>query len=56
MDVWTIVLLIFGVAELWTFFIEPSIKAREDAAYERLKHRIELEKLASGEATEEDED
>ena len=52
--VWEIFLLIVGVIEVWSLFVEPSIKEREDALAkkrrEQLEHRrnkikVDLEEL-----------
>lgn len=42
--VWDVVLILFGIAELWVFFIEPSIKRREDALSQKRRDRIEERK------------
>lgn len=42
--VWDAVLILFGVAELWVFFIEPSVKAREDASAKKRRELIEERK------------
>ena len=39
--IWEILLLLFGVAELWTFFIEPSIEKREEASAKKRREREE---------------
>lgn len=39
--VWDAVLILFGVAELWVFFIEPSIERREDALSQKRRDRLE---------------
>lgn len=39
--VWDVVLIIFGVCEAWVFFIEPSVKAREDASSRKRREEIE---------------
>lgn len=42
--VWDVVLILFGIAELWVFFIEPSIERREDALSQKRRDRIEERK------------
>lgn len=42
--VWDAVLILFGVAELWVFFIEPSIERREDALSQKRRDRLEERK------------
>lgn len=42
--VWDVVLILFGIAELWVFFIEPSIEKREDALSQKRRDRLEERK------------
>lgn len=42
--VWDVVLILFGIAELWVFFIEPSIERREDALSQKRRDRLEERK------------
>lgn len=42
--VWDVILIIFGIGELWVFFIEPSIERREDALSQKRRDRIEERK------------
>lgn len=42
--VWDAMLLLFGIAELWVFFIEPSIKKREDSSARKRRELIEERK------------
>lgn len=40
--VWEIFLLIVGVIEIWSLFVEPSIKEREDALAKKRRENLEL--------------
>lgn len=40
--VWEIFLLIVGVIEVWSLFVEPSIKEREDALAKKRREQLEL--------------
>lgn len=42
--VWDVVLILFGIAELWVFFIEPSVAKREDALSQKRRDRLEERK------------
>lgn len=42
--VWDIVLILFGAAEIWVFFVEPSIEKRETASSQKRRDRIEERK------------
>lgn len=42
--VWDAILLLFGIAELWVFFIEPSIEKREDSSARKRRDLIEERK------------
>lgn len=42
--VWDIVLILFGAAELWVFFIEPSVEKRESASAQKRRELIEERK------------
>ena len=42
--VWDAMLLLFGIAELWVFFIEPSIEKREDSSARKRRDLIEERK------------
>ena len=42
--VWDAVLIMFGIAEIWVFFVEPSIGKREDALSQKRRDRLEERK------------
>ena len=42
--VWDVVLILFGIAELWVFFIEPSVEKRESASAQKRRELIEERK------------
>lgn len=42
--VYGIFIIIAGLAEVWVYFIEPSIKAREDSSAQKRRDRIEERK------------
>ena len=42
--VWDVVLIMFGIAEIWVFFVEPSIKERETASSQKRRELIEERK------------
>ena len=42
--VWDIVLILFGVAEIWVFFVEPSVEKRENASSQKRRELIEERK------------
>ena len=41
---WDVILILFGIAELWVFFIEPSIEKREDSSARKRRELIEERK------------
>lgn len=40
-----VILIILAVAEVWWYFVEPSIEAREDSINSRREKRIEEKRL-----------
>lgn len=42
--VWDAVLIMFGIAEIWVFFVEPSIEKRESASSQKRRELIEERK------------
>jgi hypothetical protein len=42
--VWDAVLIMFGIAEVWVFFVEPSIGKRESASAQKRREHIEERK------------
>ena len=42
--VWDVVLILFGIAELWVFFVEPSVEKRESASAQKRREHIEERK------------
>jgi F0F1-type ATP synthase membrane subunit b/b' len=42
--VYGVFIILVGLAEVWVYFIEPSIKAREDASSQKRRDKIEERK------------